>query len=86
MLVAGVQPAFNVMGTFNKSGTTGTTSFTGTSGACGVHQSDPNAICLVTEWRGFTTGPGPVGGGTSFGPTGVALCNLTLKAGCPDKT
>jgi Flp pilus assembly protein TadG len=61
-------------------------SFNGTAGACGVHQSDPNAICLVTEWRGFTTGPGPVGGGANFGPTGVALCNLTLKAGCPDKT
>ena len=61
-------------------------SFTGTSGACGIHPSDPNALCLVTEWRGFTTGPGPVGGGKNFGPTGVALCNLTLKAGCPDKT
>jgi hypothetical protein len=40
----------------------------------------------VTEWRGFTTGPGPIGGGTNFGPSGIKLCDLTFAAGCPDQT
>jgi Flp pilus assembly protein TadG len=32
-----------------------------TSGLCGVRPSDPNARCLITEYRGFTTDPGSVG-------------------------
>jgi Flp pilus assembly protein TadG len=59
-------------------------SMNGSPGACGYHDSDPNAICLVTEWRGFTTGPGPIGGGKSFGVNGIKLCDLNYKAGCPD--
>jgi hypothetical protein len=58
--------------------------FSDSPGACGNHNSDPNAICLVTEWRGFTTGPGPIGGGQSFGVNGIKLCDLNYKAGCPD--
>jgi len=57
----------------------------GTPGACGAHPSDPNAICLVTEWRGFTTGPGPVGSGEAFGPSGIVLCDLDYSVGCPDQ-
>ena len=57
----------------------------GTPGACGIHDSDPNAICLVTEWRGFTTGPGPIGNGTNFGVSGIKLCDLEYAAGCPDQ-
>ena len=57
----------------------------GTSGACGAHVSDPNAICLVTEWRGFTTGPGPVGSGSAWGPSGIVLCDLDYSVGCPDQ-
>jgi hypothetical protein len=62
-----------------------TWSTNGHPGACGIHPSDPNAICLVTEWRGFTTGPGPIGGGENFGPGAVQLCELTYAAGCPDQ-
>ena len=58
----------------------------GTPGACGVRDSDPNAICLVTEWRGFTTGPGPIGTGTNFGPSGIKLCDLDYTVGCPDQS
>ncbi len=57
----------------------------GTPGACGVQSSDPNAICLVTEWRGFTTGPGPIGAGTNFGVGGITLCDLDYSVGCPDQ-
>jgi hypothetical protein len=58
----------------------------GTPGACGIHPSDPNAICLVTEWRGFTTGPGPIGAGTNFGVGGIKLCDLDYSLGCPDQS
>jgi Flp pilus assembly protein TadG len=58
--------------------------FADSPGACGTHTPDPNAVCLVTEWRGFTTGPGPIGGGKSFGVNGIKLCDLNYKAGCPD--
>jgi Putative Flp pilus-assembly TadE/G-like len=51
-------------------------------GACAGHRSDPNAICLVTQWEGFTTGAGGVGGGTSFGAESVALCDRSLQT-CP---
>jgi hypothetical protein len=59
----------------------------GVPGACGdTHASDPNAICMVTEWRGFTTGPGPVGSGEAFGPSGIVLCDLNFSVGCPDQS
>lgn len=57
----------------------------GTPGACGSHPSDPNAICLVTEWRGFTTGPGPIGSGDDFGTHAFALCDLEIGS-CPEET
>jgi hypothetical protein len=59
----------------------------GTPGACGdTHTSDPNAICLVTQWKGFTTGPGPVGSGSAWGPSGIVLCDLDYTVGCPDQS
>lgn len=58
-------------------------SMNGTAGACGVHPSDPNAICLVTEWRGFTTAAGPIGSGQNFGASAFALCDLELGT-CPE--
>jgi Putative Flp pilus-assembly TadE/G-like len=60
-------------------------SMNGTPGACGTHPSDPNAICLVTEWRGFTTGPGPIGSGDDFGTHAFALCDLAIGS-CPEET
>jgi hypothetical protein len=59
-------------------------SMNGTPGACGSHPSDPNAICLVTQWKGFITGPGPVGGGKNLGAGAVDLCDRTLGT-CPDQ-
>jgi Flp pilus assembly protein TadG len=53
-------------------------SFNGTAGACGNRTSDPNALCLVTEWRGFQSGPGPAGNGTDFGVRSIRLCDLAL--------
>ncbi len=38
----------------------------GTPGKCGLHDPDPNAICLVVEWKGFQTG-GIAGGGMDLG-------------------
>jgi len=60
-------------------------SMNGTEGACGIHASDPNAICLVTRWQGFVTTPGRVGGGAGFGMGAVVLCDRTLGT-CPDQT
>jgi len=54
----------------------------GSGGACAGHKSDPNAICLVTQWKGFTTSLGAVGGGTGFGVSSVELCDRTLGT-CP---
>ena len=59
---------------------------TGTEGACGTRTSDPNAICLVTEWQGFTTAPGTVGVGPDFGVSGIKLCDLDFAVGCPDES
>ena len=59
-------------------------SMNGTEGACGIHASDPNAICLVTSWQGFVTTPGRVGGGAGFGLGAVVLCDRTLGT-CPDQ-
>lgn len=59
-------------------------SFNGTAGACGSRPPDPNAICMKTEWEGFTLGPGPVGGKGGFGPMGIQLCDLALRT-CPDQ-
>jgi hypothetical protein len=60
-------------------------SMNGTAGACGIHPSDPNAICIVTEWRGFTTGPGPIGDGEDFGVSSFALCDLAIGS-CPEES
>jgi hypothetical protein len=57
----------------------------GIKGACGIRTSDPNAICLVTEWKGFSTAPGPIGVGPNFGVSGIKLCDLDFAAGCPDE-
>jgi hypothetical protein len=59
---------------------------TGTEGACGTHTSDPNAVCLVTVWKGFTTSPGTVGVGPDFGSEAIKLCDLGFAVGCPDQT
>jgi Flp pilus assembly protein TadG len=58
---------------------------TGTEGACGTHTSDPNAVCLVTEWKGFTTTPGTVGVGPDLGVDAIKLCDLGFAVGCPDQ-
>ena len=44
-----------------------------TPGKCGVHTSDPNAVCLVVSWQGYRTGginPGP---GPDFGERAIRL-------------
>jgi hypothetical protein len=60
-------------------------SMNGTEGACGSRPSDPNAICIVTEWRGFTTSSGPIGSGKNFGVSAFALCDLELGT-CPEES
>jgi Flp pilus assembly protein TadG len=57
-------------------------SMNGTPGACGIRPSDPNAICLVTQWKGFTTGPGKIGEGEDFGAQSIILCDRNLGS-CP---
>ena len=55
----------------------------GTPGVCPGHSSDPNAICMVTEWRGFTNSDGPICDTcTNFGAINIILCDRTLKT-CP---
>jgi hypothetical protein len=59
--------------------------FNGTAGACGIHPSDPNAKCVVTEWIGFSTTGGDICEGAScddFGSFGYVLCDRTLGT-CP---
>ena len=60
-------------------------SMNGTAGACGIHPSDPNAICLVTEWQGFSSTAGVIGEGEDFGVSAFALCDLTLGS-CPEES
>lgn len=60
-------------------------SMNGTEGACGTRPSDPNAICIVTEWRGFTTSSGAIGSGKNFGVSAFALCDLELGS-CPEES
>jgi hypothetical protein len=55
-----------------------------TPGICHPHTSDPNALCLQTEYQGFTTVGGTVGVGPNFGTLGYLLCDRTL-ATCPDQ-
>ncbi len=52
-------------------------------GACGVRPSDPNALCLVTTWLGYTDQNGTVGTGPDFGTQGHVLCDFTYNS-CPD--
>ncbi len=49
--------------------------FSDTAGACGTRPSDPNAICLVTVYKGFVTSSGIIGG-TDFGARTIRLCEL----------
>ena len=58
--------------------------FSNTAGACGTHPSDPNAICLVTVYKGFITSNGTIGGGTNFGAIGLRLCDLSIVGSCPE--
>ena len=60
-------------------------SMNGTEGACGTRPSDPNAICILTEWRGFTTSSGAIGSGQNFGVSAFALCDLELGT-CPEES
>ena len=53
-----------------------------TPGFCGVRSSDPNAICLVTKWLGYTDQNGTVGSGASFGAQGHVLCDFDYNS-CP---
>ena len=55
------------------------------SGACVPPATgpDPNAICLVTEWRGFSVGPGPIGSGADLGTRAIRLCDLKITGSCP---
>jgi hypothetical protein len=58
-------------------------SFNGT-GPCGYHpDAGGNAVCLITQWKGFTTDTGGVCTTCpSFGLTNILLCDRTLKT-CP---
>jgi hypothetical protein len=44
-----------------------------TPGKCGVHESDPNAVCLVASWHGYKSGGINPGGGIDFGLRAVRL-------------
>ncbi len=57
----------------------------GQPGKCGIRASDPNALCLVAQWRDFTTGPGPIGSGQNFGAEGIRLCDLNIPGSCPNQ-
>jgi len=47
-----------------------------------ARQSDPNALCLVMTWLGYTDKNGSVGSGQSFGTQGEVLCDFTYNS-CP---
>lgn len=51
------------------------TTTTVTPGMCGTppDSTPSNALCLITEWQGYQTTPGPVGGGIDFGVRSVQL-------------
>jgi Flp pilus assembly protein TadG len=51
-------------------------------GYCGLHAPDPNAICLVTKWLGYTSENNQVGSGEDFGTQGFVLCDFTYNS-CP---
>jgi len=46
--------------------------------------SDPNAICLVMTWLGYTDQNGTVGSGPDFGTQGEVLCDFKYVNSCPD--
>jgi hypothetical protein len=54
------------------------------SGPCGYHpEAGGNAVCLITQWKGFTTGHSRICPTCpSFGLTNILLCDRTLKT-CP---
>jgi hypothetical protein len=45
---------------------------------------DPNAICLVMTWLGYTDQNGTVGTGPDFGTQGEVLCDFNYQGSCPD--
>jgi hypothetical protein len=51
--------------------------------ACSGHVRTSTAICLVTQYNGYTTGPGPLGGGENFGAEGIRLCDPAIASSCP---
>jgi hypothetical protein len=44
-------------------------------GKCGVHSSDPNAICIVASWQGYFVGGINPGGGGDFGLRAIRLAS-----------
>jgi hypothetical protein len=44
-------------------------------GKCGVHSSDPNAICIVASWQGYLVGGINPGGGGDFGLRAIRLAS-----------
>jgi Flp pilus assembly protein TadG len=48
-----------------------------------ARNSDPNAICLVMTWLGYTDKNGSVGTGPTFGTQGEVLCDFNYNS-CPD--
>ena len=59
-------------------------SFNGTPGLCEPpdRSSDPNALCLITEWRGFALTAKT--GGQDFGVRSIHLCDPDITASCPE--
>ena len=53
-----------------------------TPGFCGIRASDPNSICLVMKWLGYTDINGTVGSGVTFGTQGHVLCDFDYNS-CP---
>jgi hypothetical protein len=53
-----------------------------TPGYCGTRPKDPNALCIIATWEGYSSISGPVGGGDEFGAQGTVLCDFTYNS-CP---
>jgi Flp pilus assembly protein TadG len=53
-----------------------------TAGYCGTRAKDPNALCIIATWEGYSSQPGQVGGGEDFGTQGTVLCDFKYGS-CP---
>jgi hypothetical protein len=53
-----------------------------TLGYCGLHASDPNAVCIVTTWQGYSTRGSVIGEGPDEGTRGFILCDFQYDS-CP---